>query len=602
MLPRGRTPRRPRGTHPAPFLVGALGAEQADPPAPIRAGTATARIDAGRLVVQGQRQERVGLAARTTGDPRWKRHADGEWRATPFGSEAITLGTDQPEHFLTVDRRVGRKTWAWRLETSLTPRLLADGGVGFVDPATHRVSDLTIAPVAILDSGGDDVTPTGLRWQLGKGKTLELDLRDDDLPEPYVIDPAFRAIGAVATAAIATIVPAIPAGVLPGDQLVAFITATAATATLDVAPPAGWTLVRSDASTTFVKLWTFVKQATASEPASYTFTFQDPLGSNVAKTGRAIVAAYSGIKSSAPLDGNFGNSSAGGNNRTATVLNVSTTGTNRISIWTVANSATSTATNPTINAVASNERIDSIAAAPSLETADAAEPTAFGPVTVGTGNVLSANARWAAQVFSLIPDTTAPAQTLAVNEGTNPGGQFFNSGTNTHYYNTGAGGDFTVTSTPTDADSGVTSVAFAAVALTGFTHTTVTDTTSPYNSNTYAWTTGNTLSPGANQTTVTDRNANTVQGLTITRDVTQPTVFTLNAPAGGAYIKDGSAVSVAAGNPTDAGAGVTDVAFRACPARTGARGLTATPSRSAATRPTSTRRRGRPARPTAPTS
>ena len=151
---------------------------------------------------------------------------------------------------------------------------------------------------------------------------------------------------------------------------------------------------------------------------------------------------------------------------------VSTTGTNRISIWTVANNSTRTTTNPTINGVATTEQIDSAAALPSLELADAAEPTAFGPVTVGTGSVLSGNARWAAQVFSLIPDTTAPAQTLAVTEGTNPGGQFFNSGTNTHYYNTGAGGDFTVTSTPTDADSGVTSVAFAAVALTGFTHTT----------------------------------------------------------------------------------------------------------------------------------
>ena len=97
----------------------------------------------------------------TAGDPNWKRHADGEWRATPFGSEAITLGTDDPEHFLTVDRRVGRRTWAWTLETSLTPRLLADGGVGFVDPATHRVSDLTIAPVAIFDSAGADVTPAG---------------------------------------------------------------------------------------------------------------------------------------------------------------------------------------------------------------------------------------------------------------------------------------------------------------------------------------------------------------------------------------------------------------------------------------------------------
>ena len=57
--------------------------------------------------------------------------------------------------------------------------------------------------------------------------------------------------------------------------------------------------------------------------------------------------------------------------------------------------------------------------------------------------------------------------------------------------------------------------------------------------------------------------------VTITRDVTAPTVFTLNAPAGGAYIKNGSAVSVAAGNPTDAGAGVADVSFRACPGSNG---------------------------------
>ena len=155
---------------PAPFLVGALGEERAEPPAPVRTGTATARIDGGRLVVEGRRQERVGLSARTAGGTRWTRHAGGAWRATPFGSEAIMLGTDDPEHFLTVDRRVGRRTWAWRLETRLTPRLLPDGGVGFVDPATHRVADLTIAPVVIFDSAGDDVTPAGLRWQLGKGE------------------------------------------------------------------------------------------------------------------------------------------------------------------------------------------------------------------------------------------------------------------------------------------------------------------------------------------------------------------------------------------------------------------------------------------------
>ena len=325
-----------RRTHPLRFLLGALGAEQADPPAPVRAGTATARVDAGRLVVEGQRRERVGLSARTAGDPNWKRHADGEWRATPFGSEAITLGTDDPEHFLTVDRRVGRRTWAWTLETNLTPRLLPDGGIGFVDPATHRVSDLTIAPVAIFDFAGADINKAGARWELGKGTTLELDLRDDGLPEPYVIDPAFRSIGTVAAAAAAnTIAPPVPTGVLVGDQLTAHISVLAPTATLDIVPPAGWTLIRSDRDTTNVALWSFKKQATASEPGPYTFTFQDPTGSNVNKTARAFVTAFSGIQSSAPIDGTAGNNSGGASSRTANVTGVSTAGTNRISVWSV---------------------------------------------------------------------------------------------------------------------------------------------------------------------------------------------------------------------------------------------------------------------------
>ena len=287
---------------PARFLNDSLGAERAAPLAPVQAGNATARIDAGRLVVQGPQRDRVALEALVGGAPGWQRHAGGEWRATPFGSEAITLGTDDPEHFLTVDRRVGRKTWEWKLETALLPRLLPTGGVGFVDPVNRRVSDLTIAPVAIFDAGGKDVTPAGTRWELGRGGTLKLNLNDQELPEPYVIDPAFRSISAAATTTTATINPAAPAGVLEGDQLVAFVGALNPTGTFVVAPPAGWTLIRSEASTTFVTLWTFRKQATASEPANYTFTFQAPVGTNVTKTGRAVVAAYSGIQSSAPIE------------------------------------------------------------------------------------------------------------------------------------------------------------------------------------------------------------------------------------------------------------------------------------------------------------
>ena len=97
----------------------------------------------------------------------------------------------------------------------------------------------------------------------------------------------------------------------------------------------------------------------------------------------------------------------------------------------------------------------------------------------------------------------------------------------------------------------------------------MTDTTSPYVSGTYTWT-------AAEHRVARDEpghghrpQCETLTEMTITRDVTAPTVFTLNAPAGGAYIKNGSAVSVAAGNPTDAGAGVADVSFRACPGSNG---------------------------------
>ena len=64
------------------------------------------------------------------------------------GERRAALGRDGS----TVDRRVGRRTWEWKLETTLTARLLPNGGVGFVDPATRHVSDLTITPVAILDA------------------------------------------------------------------------------------------------------------------------------------------------------------------------------------------------------------------------------------------------------------------------------------------------------------------------------------------------------------------------------------------------------------------------------------------------------------------
>ena len=76
---------------------------------------------------------------------------------------------------------------------------------------------------------------------------------------------------------------------------------------------------------------------------------------------------------------------------------------------------------------------------------------------------------WIGQLVSLKLDTAAPTQALSVTEGTRPDLQFFNSGTNTMYYNPAATGDFTVTSAITDA--GASQVTFPALSTTGFTHT-----------------------------------------------------------------------------------------------------------------------------------
>ncbi len=135
-------------------------------------------------------------------------------------------------------------------------------------------------------------------------------------------------------------------------------------------------------------------------------------------------------------------------------------------------------------------------------------------------------------------DDTAPSHSLTVTELTNPGGQYFDATTATQYYNTAAGGTFRVNDAATDAGSGVASVTFPALAATGFTHTAVTDTTSPYQSNTYTWTTANTTSPGSQAVSAVDNALNSSSPspqLTLTRDVTAPTGQTLSLVGGPYY-------------------------------------------------------------------
>ncbi|MEX2212119.1 MAG: chitobiase/beta-hexosaminidase C-terminal domain-containing protein [Gaiellaceae bacterium] len=121
------------------------------------------------------------------GSSPWHPHARGATRRTPFGAETIVVGSRATELSALVQERQGPKTWRWRLDTTLKPRLRSSGAVVFAG------SELRIRPVRILDAAGADITPAGLHWSLareGGGWELRLRLDDATLPIPYVIDPA----------------------------------------------------------------------------------------------------------------------------------------------------------------------------------------------------------------------------------------------------------------------------------------------------------------------------------------------------------------------------------------------------------------------------
>ena len=122
----------------------------------------------------------------------WSKRANGAFRETSFGNEAIIFQNGQIEQLLTVGKRVGKKTWSWRIASNAGyPRVGDDGYVAFIKDHAIR-QDIVIKPVAIFDVQGRDVTPAGLRWQIaqdGRGYLLQLTLNDKGLAVPYVIDP-----------------------------------------------------------------------------------------------------------------------------------------------------------------------------------------------------------------------------------------------------------------------------------------------------------------------------------------------------------------------------------------------------------------------------
>jgi hypothetical protein len=84
-----------------------------------------------------------------------------------------------------------------------------------------------------------------------------------------------------------------PAGVQAGDVMVAGIGIRGAPT---VATPAGWTLIRTDAAGTYTTQALYYRVATATEPASYTWSFS---GSVPAAGG---ISAYQGVNTTAPVN------------------------------------------------------------------------------------------------------------------------------------------------------------------------------------------------------------------------------------------------------------------------------------------------------------
>jgi len=223
----------------------------------------------------------------------WHRFENGVSRPTAAGAETILIDGPTLEQFLTIRERQGLRTWRWRIDSTRVPRVGDDGGVAFLDTKLHKLTDVSIAPVSILDAEGKDITPAGLSWnvELRNGSWwLTLRLDDSELPLPYVIDPAVTHRNTqTGTQAVGTSVSVTkPTGVQTNDLLVAHVDVTGnVTASLTAS---GWTAITSGTAANQATQASYYKIAGGSEPASYSFSWT---GVQAAVTS---VSAYFGVK------------------------------------------------------------------------------------------------------------------------------------------------------------------------------------------------------------------------------------------------------------------------------------------------------------------
>ena len=98
-------------------------------------------------------------------------------------------------------------------------------------------------------------------------------------------------------AGTATLQISVPSGRQANDLLLATVTVAGGQT---VTAPAGWTLVRSDASASALRQAVFYRVAAGSEPASYTFSLSG------ARTAGGGMALYRGVSTTTPIEANSG--------------------------------------------------------------------------------------------------------------------------------------------------------------------------------------------------------------------------------------------------------------------------------------------------------
>jgi len=175
-----------RSEGPPAFLSKALGA--ADSEAPLvrhpEAGVELAIQDSSFRIRSSNATVTLATQGAVPGD--WHRFEHGVSRPIAEGAETILVDGPTLEQFLTIRERQGLRTWRWRIDTAQVPRVGDDGAVAFLDTKLHRLTDVSIAPAAILDAGGKDVTPNGLRWSVElRNDSWWLTLRLDEARAAY---------------------------------------------------------------------------------------------------------------------------------------------------------------------------------------------------------------------------------------------------------------------------------------------------------------------------------------------------------------------------------------------------------------------------------